>query len=128
MQNAFVHIDLLHSAAIRILVFTDRIEIINPGCLYGGLQVDDIKLGVSRQRNPLMAALAAKTMIYRGLGSGINPKETILLPKRMMKALSKKKILLSQRTEALSKRICPLPKKRFWIISGIIQKPIEMKL
>jgi predicted HTH transcriptional regulator len=33
--------------------------------------VEDIKLGVSRQRNPLMASLAAKTMIYRGLGSGI---------------------------------------------------------
>lgn len=71
VQNALVHIDLLHSAAIRILVFNDRIEIINPGCLYGGLQVADIKLGVSRQRNPLMASLASKTMIYRGLGSGI---------------------------------------------------------
>lgn len=71
LQNALVHIDLLHAAAIRLLVFNDRVEIINPGCLYGGLQVEDIKLGVSRQRNPLMAALAAKTMIYRGLGSGI---------------------------------------------------------
>lgn len=71
LQNAFVHIDLLHAAAIRLLVFNDRIEIINPGCLYGGLQVEDIKLGVSRQRNPLMATLASKTMIYRGLGSGI---------------------------------------------------------
>ena len=71
LQNAFVHIDLLHAAAIRLLVFTDRVEIINPGCLFGGLQVEDIKLGVSRQRNPLMATLASKTMIYRGLGSGI---------------------------------------------------------
>ena len=71
LQNAFVHIDLLHAAAIRVLVFNDRVEIINPGCLYGGLQVEDIKLGVSRQRNPLMASLASKTMIYRGLGSGI---------------------------------------------------------
>lgn len=71
LQNALVHIDLLHAAAIRLLVFNDRVEIINPGCLYGGLQVEDIKLGVSRQRNPLMATLAAKTMIYRGLGSGI---------------------------------------------------------
>lgn len=71
LQNALVHIDLLHAAAIRLLIFTDRIEIINPGCLFGGLQVEDIKLGVSRQRNPLMAALASKTMIYRGLGSGI---------------------------------------------------------
>ena len=71
LQNALVHFDLLHNAAIRLLIFNDRIEIINPGCLYGGLSVDDIKLGVSRQRNPLMAGFAAKTMIYRGLGSGI---------------------------------------------------------
>ena len=71
LQNSLVHIDLLNHAAIRLLIFNDRIEIINPGCLYGGLKVEDIKLGVSRQRNPKMADLAAKTMIYRGLGSGI---------------------------------------------------------
>ncbi len=71
LQNALVHFDLLNHAAIRLLIFSDRVEIINPGCLYGGLRVEDIKLGVSRQRNPLMAELAAKTMIYRGLGSGI---------------------------------------------------------
>ncbi len=71
LQNSLVHFDLLHHAAIRLLIFDDRIEIVNPGCLYGGLKIDDIKLGVSRQRNPLMAGFAAKTMIYRGLGSGI---------------------------------------------------------
>ena len=54
-----------------MFVWRNYLEIINPGCLYGGLQVEDIKLGVSSQRNPLMAALAAKTMVYRGLGSGI---------------------------------------------------------
>lgn len=71
LQNALVHFDLLNHAAIRLLIFSNRVEIINPGCLYGGLRVEDIKLGVSRQRNPLMAELAARTMIYRGLGSGI---------------------------------------------------------
>lgn len=71
LQNSLVHFDLLHHAAIRLLIFNDRIEIINPGSLYGGLKIDDIKLGVSRQRNPLMAGFAARTMIYRGLGSGI---------------------------------------------------------
>ena len=71
LQNALVHFDLLNHAAIRLLIFKNRIEIINPGCLYGGLTIEDIKLGVSRQRNPLMADFAAKTMIYRGLGSGI---------------------------------------------------------
>lgn len=71
LQNACVHIDLLHAAAIRVLVFNDRVEIINPESLFGGLQIADIKLGVSRQRNPLIASFASKTMIYRGLGSGI---------------------------------------------------------
>lgn len=71
LQNSLVHFDLLHHAAIRLLIFNDRLEIINPGSLYGGLKIDDIKLGVSRQRNPLMAGFAARTMIYRGLGTGI---------------------------------------------------------
>lgn len=71
LQNALVHIDLLHPAAVRLLVFENRIEIINPGKLYGGLKVEDIRLGASKQRNPLMADFAAKTMIFRGLGSGI---------------------------------------------------------
>ncbi len=71
LQNALVHIDLLHPAAVRLLVFENRIEIINPGKLYGGLKIEDIRLGASKQRNPLMADFAAKTMIYRGLGSGI---------------------------------------------------------
>lgn len=71
LQNALVHIDLLHPAAVRLLVFENRIEIINPGRLYGGLKVEDIRLGASKQRNPLMADFAARTMIFRGLGSGI---------------------------------------------------------
>lgn len=71
LQNALVHIDLLHPAAVRLLVFENRIEIVNPGRLYGGLKVEDIRLGASRQRNPLMADFASRTMLFRGLGSGI---------------------------------------------------------
>ena len=71
LQNALVHVDLLGSAYIRLLVFDNRIEIINPGSLFGGLTVEDIRLGKSKQRNQLMAEFCARTMIYRGLGSGI---------------------------------------------------------
>ena len=71
LQNALIHIDLLHYAAIRLLIFENRIEIINPGRLYGGLNVEDVLLGVSKQRNPLMAFFAENTMVFRGLGSGI---------------------------------------------------------
>lgn len=71
LQNALVHVDLLGAAYIRLLIFDDRVEIINPGCLFGGLTVEDLRLGKSKQRNPLMADFCARTMIYRGLGSGI---------------------------------------------------------
>ena len=61
----------MKTAAIRLLVFDDRVEIINPGCVFGGHTLDEVKMGNSFARNPLMANFCAKTMTYRGLGSGI---------------------------------------------------------
>ena len=66
-----MHADLLKTAAIRLLVFDDRVEIINPGCIMGGHSIEEVMLGNSFARNPLMANFCAKTMPYRGLGSGI---------------------------------------------------------
>lgn len=71
LQNALVHYDLLKTAAIRLLVFDDRVEIVNPGCVFGGHTLDEVLMGNSFARNPLMANFCAKTMPYRGLGSGI---------------------------------------------------------
>ncbi len=71
LQDALVHADLLKTAAIRLLVFDDRVEIINPGCIMGGHSIEEVMLGNSFARNPLMANFCAKTMPYRGLGSGI---------------------------------------------------------
>lgn len=71
LQNALVHLDLLKPAAIRLLVFDNRIEIINPGCLPDGQTIDEILLGNSCPRNILLAQFGSHTMPYRGLGSGI---------------------------------------------------------
>lgn len=71
VQNALVHLDLLKPAAIRLLVFDNRVEIINPGCLPDGQTIDEILLGNSDPRNMLLAQFGSKTMPYRGLGSGI---------------------------------------------------------
>ncbi|MDE6795038.1 MAG: putative DNA binding domain-containing protein, partial [Muribaculaceae bacterium] len=71
LQNALVHRSWLKPAPIRLLIFDDRVEIISPGALPPTLTVDDIKLGNAFQRNQLIANLCAKTMDYRGLGSGI---------------------------------------------------------
>lgn len=71
LQNALVHLDLLKPAAIRLLVFDNRIEIVNPGCLPDGQTIEEVLLGNSDPRNPQLAQFGSKTMPYRGLGSGI---------------------------------------------------------
>ena len=71
IQNALVHLDLLKPAAIRLMVFDNRVEIVNPGCLSDGQTIDEIMLGNSDPRNPQLAQFGSKTMPYRGLGSGI---------------------------------------------------------
>ncbi len=71
IQNALVHLDLLKPAAIRLLVFDNRIEIVNPGCLPDGQSIEEILMGNSDPRNPQLAQFGSKTMPYRGLGSGI---------------------------------------------------------
>ena len=71
LQNALIHLDLLKPAAIRLLIFDNRIEIINPGCLPGNQTVDDIRRGNSNPRNIQLARFCLKTLPYRGLGSGI---------------------------------------------------------
>ena len=71
LQNALVHREYIKTAPIRLLVFADRIEIISPGCLPGNMTIEGIQLGETFQRNPLLASFCAKTMVYRGLGSGI---------------------------------------------------------
>jgi len=71
LQNALVHRDLLRSAPIRIFIFDNRVEIISPGALAGGLTEEDIRSGKTFQRNPYMATFATNALHYRGIGSGI---------------------------------------------------------
>ncbi|WP_418543928.1 RNA-binding domain-containing protein [Parabacteroides goldsteinii] len=71
LQNALVHRDYTKNAPVRLLIFDNRIEIISPGCLPDGLTVENIKFGNAVVRNPFIANFCAKTMPYRGLGSGI---------------------------------------------------------
>lgn len=71
LQNALVHRNYLAPAPIRILIFDDRVEIINPCHLGKGMTVEKILQGVTYQSNPLLAKFCADTMIYRGLGTGI---------------------------------------------------------
>lgn len=65
LQNALGHADLLKTAAILLLVFDDRVEIINPGCIMGGHSIEEVMLGNSFARNPLMANLRQDNAVSR---------------------------------------------------------------
>lgn len=71
LQNALVHRDYLLQAPIRIMIFDNRVEIVSPGGLPQGVDVNSIRFGKTQQRNPLISSFCAKTMDYRGLGTGI---------------------------------------------------------
>jgi ATP-dependent DNA helicase RecG len=71
VANALIHRDYFVSAAIRIFVFDDRIEIISPGHLPNNLTVANIRNGTSNMRNPVLSSLATHVLPYRGLGTGI---------------------------------------------------------
>ncbi|MEX6457653.1 RNA-binding domain-containing protein [Moraxella osloensis] len=71
IANALIHRDYFVSAPIRLIIFSDRIEIISPGRLPNNLTIKNIKMGNSNIRNPILASFASKLLPYRGLGSGI---------------------------------------------------------
>lgn len=71
IANALIHRDYFVSSPIKVLVFIDRVEIISPGHLPNNLTIENIKMGNSNVRNPVLASFAPKVLPYRGLGSGI---------------------------------------------------------
>ncbi len=71
IANALIHRDYFVSAPVRIFVFSDRVEIISPGHLPNNLTIENIKMGNSNIRNPILASYATKLLPYRGIGSGI---------------------------------------------------------
>ena len=71
LLNAYMHRDMQGNAPVRLYEFEDRIEIMNPGGLYGNARPENFPR-VNDYRNPLVAA-AFKTMGYvnmfnRGVG------------------------------------------------------------
>ena len=69
--NALIHRDYFINDSIKIFVFENRVEIISPGRLPNNLTVDQIKRGIRRTRNNIIASFAPDLVDYRGAGSGI---------------------------------------------------------
>jgi predicted HTH transcriptional regulator len=71
LGNALVHRDYGKNSPVRVLIFDNRIEIISPGALHGGLSVEGIQDRAPVTRNPLVAYFAKRALPYSGLGAGL---------------------------------------------------------
>jgi len=70
--NAVTHRDYRSASQIRIFVFDDRVEIVNPGELLNQLTLENIRQGgLSQKRNPVLASLLARAGRRENLGFGI---------------------------------------------------------
>jgi len=61
--NALIHRDYHINAPIKMIMFDDRVEIINPGKLTNSLTVDKIKRGISIHRNPILKSSINRLII-----------------------------------------------------------------
>jgi ATP-dependent DNA helicase RecG len=69
--NAVAHRNYHLPAQIRILIFADRIEIISPGKLPNTVTLENIRLGVHAERNPLLVSFLSKMGYMTQIGTGI---------------------------------------------------------
>ena len=70
--NALVHADYSQRGGpVRIAFFDDRIEIENPGILLPGMTVEDMKQGISKIRNPVIARFFREANLIEQWGTGV---------------------------------------------------------
>jgi ATP-dependent DNA helicase RecG len=72
ITNAVLHRDYRIASQTRLLVFDDRIEVINPGNLLNQLTLENIRVGgISQKRNPVLASVLNKARRSESLGFGV---------------------------------------------------------
>lgn len=71
LVNAVAHADYsLTGMRIRVAIYADRMEIDSPGMLPFGMTLDDLKAGVSRSRNRVIARVLRELGLLEEWGSG----------------------------------------------------------
>jgi ATP-dependent DNA helicase RecG len=69
--NALAHADYsIGGSHIQVAIFSDRLEILNPGMLPLGFTLEDLKAGVSRVRNRTIAKVFHQLQLMEEWGSG----------------------------------------------------------
>ena len=73
VANALAHRDYFINSSVFINIWPDRVEILSPGVLPNTVSIENIKLGIHMERNPILLSFMAKNpnFGYTGRGSGI---------------------------------------------------------
>ena len=71
IANSVLHRSYLDRSCIQVCMFDDRIEVLSPGMLYGGLDIMTSKLGKSTCRNEAIAEAFHYMHIVEAWGTGI---------------------------------------------------------
>ena len=89
ITNALMHRDYFHEGAnVFVEVFSDRIEISNPGGLPNGLKKEEFGKK-SVRRNPLIADILHRAGLIEKLGTGINRMKEVMLKYGLKKPIYK---------------------------------------
>ena len=71
LLNSYTHRDYSLGGSNLINVYDDRIEFVSQGGLVSSLEMDSIFLGISRSRNPHLAAVLYRMRLIESYGTGI---------------------------------------------------------
>jgi ATP-dependent DNA helicase RecG len=82
LANAVVHRDYFDPNGIQVNIFSDRLEIINPGRLMPGMTLESLG-HLSVQRNPLIYRLLQEIGIVEGMAIGIPMMRTVMMDRNL---------------------------------------------
>ena len=71
IANACLHRSYMDSSAIQVSIYDDRIEVVSPGMLFDGLNVEEALSGKSKCRNKAIAEAFQYMKIIEGWGTGL---------------------------------------------------------
>ena len=71
VANAIVHRSYLDRSCVQVCIFDDRVEVMSPGMLYGGIDIETAKLGKSTCRNEAIAESFHYMHIVEAWGTGL---------------------------------------------------------
>lgn len=116
IANAVLHRSYLDKSCVQVCLYDDRMEVLSPGMLYDGLDLETAKLGKSTCRNEAIAEVFHYMHIVEAWGTGlpriINRCKEYGLPEPLFEEFGNGfKVTIFRKVSNESKKVSNAPKK-----------------